>query len=126
MVFCCVAGKFPLPSGHGRRATQFGISMEQSAIGRHSFCKETPAGRRALQSADDPRRLKMRKRSTCWLAALALMLSFFAAAFAQAGQQQATTKSSAAPAPKRDLSGVWQYQGAGGAESFATKKIFLP
>ena len=43
---------------------------------------------------------------------------------AQSGAQ--TTKESPRPAPKRDISGVWQYQGSGGAESIAPEKNIPP
>src|ERR1700687_3099815 len=68
----------------------------------------------------------MRNRSMCSMLALAGALIFSSGAIAQAGQQQTTAKTPAAPAPKRDLSGVWQYQGAGGAESFAAEKDMPP
>ena len=68
----------------------------------------------------------MRIRSICWMIALAAALTISSAAFAQVGQTQAPAKTSAAPAPKRDLSGVWQYQGTGGAESFAAEKDMPP
>jgi hypothetical protein len=68
----------------------------------------------------------MRKRQVCWIEAMMTIMIFSPAIFAQAGQQQSTAKTQAAPAPKRDLSGVWQYQGAGGAENFADEKDFPP
>src|ERR1700682_4195758 len=68
----------------------------------------------------------MRNRAMCWMVALAAVMIFSSAAFIQAGQQQTSAKTPAAPAPKRDLSGVWQYQGAGGAESFAAEKDMPP
>ncbi len=68
----------------------------------------------------------MRNRLVSFMVALAAVLAFAPAALAQAGQQQATAKASAAPAPKRDLSGVWQYQGSGGAESLVPEKDMPP
>ena len=78
----------------------------------------------------------MRNRLMCFMAVLAAGLAGSSAAPAQAGQQQATAraasaqgndhKATAAPAPKRDLSGVWQYQGSGGAESTAPEKDMPP
>jgi hypothetical protein len=60
---------------------------------------------------------------------LALMAAIIAPAgsmpsLAEPGQQSAPSK--AAPAPKRDLSGVWQYQGSGGAEGIAPEKDMPP
>ena len=68
----------------------------------------------------------MRIHLVCFRVASAAILSFSLAAVAQAGQQQTAAKTPAAPAPKHDLSGVWQYQGAGGAESFAAEKDMPP
>jgi len=68
----------------------------------------------------------MRNCLVCLMSALAAVLAISSAALAQAGQQQATAKAPAAPAPKRDLSGVWQYQGSGGAESLAPEKDMPP
>ncbi len=68
----------------------------------------------------------MRNRLVCLMVALAAVLTLSPAAVAQAGQQQAKAKAPAAPAPKRDLSGVWQYQGSGGAESLAPEKDMPP
>jgi hypothetical protein len=66
----------------------------------------------------------MRNRRVCWIEAMMTIMIFSPAISAQAGQQQSTAKTQAAPAPKRDLTGVWQYQGAGGAENFADEKDF--
>ena len=68
----------------------------------------------------------MGNRLTCLIVALAAVATFSPAALDQAGQQQATAKSPAAASPKRDLSGVWQYQGSGGAESIAAEKDMPP
>ena len=68
----------------------------------------------------------VRIRLICWMVALAAASTFSSAAFAQAGQQQSPAKTAPAPAPKRDLTGVWQYQGAGGAEGFAAEKDIPP
>ena len=37
--------------------------------------------------------------------------------------QQTTHKGAAAPAPKRDLSGLWHYEGTGGSEPIAPDKL---
>ncbi len=68
----------------------------------------------------------MRNRFTSSMVAFAAVLAFSSAAFAQTGQQQASAKAPTAPAPKRDLSGVWQYQGTGGAESLTAEKDMPP
>jgi hypothetical protein len=68
----------------------------------------------------------MRTRLTCWIVALAFILTASCATFGQASPRQSTPKTSAASAPKRDLSGVWQYQGAGGAENVADEKNIPP
>jgi hypothetical protein len=68
----------------------------------------------------------MRIRLICLMVALAAALAFSSAALAQAGQQQTKAKPPAAPLFKRDLSGVWQYQGSGGAESTAAEKDMPP
>jgi len=68
----------------------------------------------------------MRIHLVCFKVASAAILTFSLTAFAQASQQQTTAKAPAAPAPKRDLSGVWQYQGKGGAESFFTREKDMP
>jgi hypothetical protein len=62
--------------------------------------------------------------------ALAAILGFLAppAAFAQFGPPQPAPGAAAASAsaPKRDLSGVWQYQGTGGSDSTAPEKDMPP
>lgn len=55
---------------------------------------------------------------------LAALLAF--AASARSNAQEKSTKEAAAPAPKRDISGVWLYQGSGGQESTAPEKDFPP
>src|SRR5262249_17967611 len=55
---------------------------------------------------------------------LLILLGSVLASTVHAGQQQA--KAPAVPAPKRDMSGVWQYQGGGGAESTAPEKDMPP
>ena len=52
-------------------------------------------------------------------APLVAALAFSATAHAQAATPQAASKSSPAPAPKRDLTGVWQLQGIGGRQPYA-------
>src|SRR5487761_324513 len=59
------------------------------------------------------------------MAALALLPLAFAAP-ARSAQQQKPANETAAPAPKRDLSGMWQYQGSGGAEGTAPEKDMPP
>jgi hypothetical protein len=60
------------------------------------------------------------------LAALTTALSFSSAACAQTSSQQAAPKASASPALKHDLSGVWQLQGTGSAESLAPEEAMPP
>src|ERR1700674_4348846 len=80
----------------------------------------------------NPHRLKpalLRKKfqrdfiQRCRLATL-LALSF--ASLPVAGQQQATPKVAPAPAPKRDISGVWHYEGTGGSEPVAPDNLIPP
>jgi hypothetical protein len=61
-------------------------------------------------------------------ALLAIMVSVPGAGHAQAAPPQGASKSSSssAPVPKHDLSGVWQYQGTGGAESMTPDKDMPP
>jgi len=59
----------------------------------------------------------------CVLATL-MALSF--AALPVASQQQATPKAAPAPAPKRDISGVWHYEGNGGSEPIAPDNLIPP
>jgi hypothetical protein len=59
----------------------------------------------------------------CGLATL-LALSF--ASLPVAGQQQATPKAARAPAPKRDISGLWHYEGTGGSEPIAPDNLIPP
>ena len=68
----------------------------------------------------------MRNRLMCRVVTLAFVLTACGKALAQASPQPSAAKSAVVPAPKHDLSGVWQYQGAGGAESFADEKDFPP
>ena len=67
----------------------------------------------------------MRNRLIGSLAMLATILAFSFAALPGAAQRPAEAKAPA-PAPKRDLSGVWQLQGYGGAESPAPEKDMPP
>jgi hypothetical protein len=73
-------------------------------------------------------RFKMRIRAnrllTFSLAPVAAFLIYFAAAPAQAAPPQGAAKS--APAPKRDLSGVWQLQGDGSAQPIAPDAAMPP
>ena len=41
-------------------------------------------------------------------------------------QEKSATRQTAAPAPKRDISGVWLYQGGGGSEGIAPEKDMPP
>src|SRR6202521_1315723 len=59
----------------------------------------------------------------CGLAMLAAM-SF--AVLPVAAQRQATLKAAPAPAPKRDISGVWHYEGNGGSEPIAPDNLIPP
>ena len=61
---------------------------------------------------------------TCLLAALAVL--GFSAISAGQNSTQAPASKGASPAPKRDLSGVWQLQGTGGAESMTPDKDMPP
>jgi len=55
-----------------------------------------------------------------------LALALALAACARIGAQEKGAKDALAPAPKRDISGVWLYQGSGGAESTAPEKDMPP
>src|SRR5579864_3575261 len=55
---------------------------------------------------------------------IAVLLLF--AALPVAAQQQAAPKAAPAPAPKRDLSGVWHYEGTGGSEPIAPDNLIPP
>lgn len=55
-----------------------------------------------------------------------LLLCGLALATPGRAQQEKTASAIAAPAPKRDISGVWQYQGRGGAEGLAPEKTMPP
>ena len=62
----------------------------------------------------------------CRMAALtaAIVLSFVVPALA--APRQAAPKSASSAAPKRDLTGVWQYQGSGGADAITDDKDMPP
>ncbi len=45
---------------------------------------------------------------------------------ALAAQQQAASNAATAPAPKRDVSGVWHYEGTGGSEPVAPENLIAP
>ena len=74
----------------------------------------------------------MRCHLLCLTAMLGAAPAFVPTAFAlpqgRDAQQQGAVKPNTqeAPAPKRDLTGVWQYQGSGGAESLAAEKDMPP
>jgi len=57
---------------------------------------------------------------------LATAVALSLAALPAAGKQQATPKSAPAPAPQRDLSGVWHYEGNGGSEPIAPDNLIPP
>ena len=63
---------------------------------------------------------------TYLLTAVMAALAFSTIACAQTAPQQAASKSASSPAPKHDLSGVWQYQGSGGADSMTADKDMPP
>jgi len=63
---------------------------------------------------------------TYLLASFVAALAFSNVARAQAAPQQAASKSASSPAPKHDLTGVWQYQGGGGADSMVPDKDMPP
>src|SRR5690349_21155538 len=58
--------------------------------------------------------------------ALLLALAFAVSARSGAQEKATTTKQAPAPAPKRDISGVWLYQGTGGSEGIAPEKDMPP
>jgi hypothetical protein len=68
----------------------------------------------------------MRNRSMHMLAAFTALVALSLGALTLASQQAAPAKATPAPAPKRDLSGLWQYQGRGGAEGLAPEKTMPP
>src|SRR5258708_31744592 len=86
----------------------------------HLICAVFSAKGRRRKVRSGPRFLL-----TTLLAALTA-LTFSTVARAQATPQQAASKSASSPAPKHDLSGVWQYQGSGGAESMVADKDMPP
>jgi hypothetical protein len=77
------------------------------------------------RSGPVPLRKKLQRDSIpgCVLATL-MALSF--AALPVASQQQAAPKPAPAPAPKRDISGVWHYEGNGGSEPIAPDNLIPP
>ena len=68
----------------------------------------------------------MRNRLMGLIMASTTLVALSLAAFPVAGRQASAVKSTPAPAPKRDLSGVWQFQGGGGAEGLAPEKDMPP
>jgi hypothetical protein len=60
------------------------------------------------------------------LAFSTVALVFATAVHAQSAPQQPAAKTASSPAPKRDLTGVWQYQGSGGADSMTADKDMPP
>jgi hypothetical protein len=70
--------------------------------------------------------MKMQSRRGSLTLRFAVVLAFAGAISATAGAQEKAAKTAAAPAPKRDISGVWLYQGAGGQEGIAPDKDMPP
>jgi hypothetical protein len=62
----------------------------------------------------------------CAKYALATLITLSIAVLPAAGKQQASPKSASAPAPKRDLSGVWHYEGTGASEPIAPDSLIPP
>jgi len=58
--------------------------------------------------------------------ALGILIAGHFAAVSAAAQQQATPKGAPAPAPKRDLSGLWHYEGTGASEPIAPDNLIPP
>lgn len=59
-------------------------------------------------------------------AALMAALILSTVVVVQAAPQQTASKSASSTAPKRDLTGVWQYQGSGGADSIMPDRDMPP
>ena len=71
--------------------------------------------------------MKMSRRRIPLTIRFAVVLALAFAASARSGaQEKATSKQAPAPAPKREISGVWLYQGSGGAENTAPEKDMPP
>jgi hypothetical protein len=70
--------------------------------------------------------MTMRSRRVTLSLRFAIMLAFAFAISAPARAQEKAAKDAAAPAPKRDISGVWLYQGSGGQEGIAPEKDMPP
>src|ERR1700723_2614887 len=68
----------------------------------------------------------MRNLQTSSVLAVTILLVCASFTQAQTGQPAAPGKATASPATKRDLSGIWQYQGFGGAEGTAPEKDMPP
>lgn len=68
----------------------------------------------------------MSTRGICLRAGLAILLVSMFATYARSAPQEKTAKETAAPTPKRDISGVWLYQGSGGQEAPAPEKDMPP
>jgi hypothetical protein len=56
----------------------------------------------------------------------AVVLALAFAASARSGAQENAAKQAPAPAPKREISGVWLYQGSGGSEGLSPEKDMPP
>jgi hypothetical protein len=70
--------------------------------------------------------MKMPDRGIFLTMRFAVVVTFAFAIGTQAHAQEKTAKDAAASAPKRDLSGVWLYQGSGGSEGTAPEKDMPP
>lgn len=68
----------------------------------------------------------MSTRNICLKAGLAILLISMFATYVRSAPQERAAKETAAPAPKRDVSGVWLYQGSGGSEGIAPEKTMPP
>ena len=66
----------------------------------------------------------MLSRAASLIVGFAVALAF--ATSARSAAQEKTAKQAPAPAPKRDISGVWLYQGSGGQEATAPEKDMPP
>ena len=68
----------------------------------------------------------MRNRLLCFAGIVAVLLAFSLAAPLLCGPQKEMAKPPPGPAPKRDVTGVWQYQAPGGSEGLAPDKDMAP
>src|SRR5260370_16801247 len=68
----------------------------------------------------------MPTRSASLIFGSAVVLASVFATSARSAPKDKNTKEAQAPAPKREISGVWLYQGSGGQESTAPEKDMPP